>query len=420
MSDAVTVQSLPAEELIQLRLVHEIHTSERKSFRACRRRWNWIFRENRYPYLTAKPLELGTVVHLGYEMYYNPDTWTFPHEVKAEYAIKRAVDKCETQRRAFLQQTAVPYLDNEVQADYDERVELIKGMLRYYFYEIAPKHDRHWTPLKVEIGFMVPIPHPDTKAPLWCKCDQCWEKWAKHYPKRAAWNDGMFRINGQWEGLPVVYAGRCDALFEDSEGYYWIADWKTTRTVNVEHDEFLELDDQVIAYVWALRKLGIPIRGFIYHEQKKGFPQPPALNKVRRLGCMYSVAKNQDTDYDTYLKTVTEEDKEAYEAGAYDKFLAYLKEEGPVFFKRWQIYKSDYQCDQAEYNIGQEALEIISPATRVYPSPGRFGCTVCAFRQPCVEQNAGGDYQYALNTLYEQREHYYVRTEASTESKGGE
>jgi hypothetical protein len=426
---------LDIDEMIALKLVHEIHTSERKSFRACRRRWNWLFRENLYPTMTAKPLEFGTVMHLGYEVYYDPSTWNAPRDVVAQYAIKKAVEKSNEQRKAFLA-SGLPYNEEDVTTDYDERVALIKGMLNHYFKNIAPVQDVGWTPVKVEIAFMVAIPHPDTKEPMWCKCDTCWERWTKSgdtYEKLGlkctCGTPGLnyegpqrdCEVHGEtWQGLPVVYAGRLDMLAVDNEGNYWIFDWKSARAINVDHDEFLELDDQIMSYVWALRKLGLPIKGFVYHEQKKGFPNPPAENKARRLGRLFSVSKNQDTDYDTYLKTIKEFDTAAYEEGLYDEFLDFLQKDGIIFYKRWQIHKTDYQCEQAEYNIGQEALEIIDPLLRIYPSPGRFGCTTCAFRQPCLEVNAGGDFQYALDTLYEKREHYYVRRDPSTESKGGE
>ena len=413
--------TLSVDDLIERKLVHEIHTSERKSYRACRRRWNWLFRESRYPYVTAKPLEFGSAYHLAQEVYYNPDMWNWPRDVVARYAIKVFVDKCEEQRKAFLEQTSVPYLEEEAQVDYDERVVLGQGMLKYYFFKIAPNIDAGWTPVKVEIAFMVAIPHPDTSETMWCKCDRCWEKWVKFKTKanHDYLTDFADKRDPLWIGLPVVYAGRCDMLAVDSNGDYWIFDWKTTARVNVDHDEFLELDDQVLSYIWALRKLGLPIRGFVYHEQKKAFPQPPNKNKVRRLGCIFSVSKSQDTDYETYLATIQQEDEEAYQLGYYDDFLDYLREEQIVYFRRWQIDKSPYQLQQAELNIGKEALEIIDPNLRIYPSPGRFGCTSCAFRQPCLEQNAGGDYQYALDTLYERREHYYVRNEPSTDSRGG-
>lgn len=406
---------MDVDELIERKLVHEIHTSERRSFRACRRRWDWLFRQNYYPIVTAKPLEFGTAYHTAMEVYYNPETWNWDREVVSQLAIKAFVDKCEEQKQKAVAELGHIYLDGEQEADYAERVELGRGMLDYYFTQIAPQQDVGWKPVKVEIAFMVAIPNPETgEEVIWCKCPQCWEKAAKHY----GW-DGSEHQLGAWKGLPVVYAGRLDMLAQDDKGNYWIFDWKTARTVAEKYD-FLYLDDQIASYVWALIKLGLPVKGFVYHEQRKGYPQAPKKNKQRRLGCLFSVAKNQDVDYDTYLKTIMEEDKEAYEEGAYDDMLTYLRNEGIVYFMRHQVAKSYEELLSTERHIGLEALDMLEPGLRIYPSAGRFGCTFCAFQQPCLEMNAGSDYQYALDTMFEKRQHYYVREEPSTESKGGE
>lgn len=378
--------------------VHEVHTSERRSYKACRRRWDWLFRHAYYPLQTAKPLEFGVAYHEAMEVFYHPDTWHMDRQVIGALAVKAFVDKCEEQRKAFLEQTGVPYLEEEVQEDYDERVRLGKGMLKYHQEEISPKWDKGLKPLKVEIGFKVPIVNPYTGEGLQCHNPLC-----KHSP-----------------GAPVVYAGRIDAIMEDERGDQWLYDWKTAARLSTDNDVYLDLDDQITSYVWALRSMGVAIRGFIYAEQKKGFPEPPKQNKTTRLGRKFSVAANQDTDYDIYKRTVEEHDALAYEAGLYDDFLNWLKEEGPVYSERFQRDRSQYELDQAAFNIWQEAKEMINPMLPIYPSAGRFGCNFCAFRQPCMGKNLGEDYKYTLDTLFEQREHYYVRQEASTESKGGE
>lgn len=408
---------------IDQRLVHEIHTSERRSFRACRRRWDWLFHQSYYPKVTAKPLEFGVAYHAAMEVLYNPDTWGWDRDVLLASALKKFVDTCEAQKAKALLETGHLYLDGEVEEDYEERVELGKGMIKYYWQHVAPKVDIGWKPVKVEIGFMVPIINPDTGEDLWCTCDLCFEKWWKYVEEKMPAEEKKFATKegerAGFEGLPVVYAGRLDMLAQDEKGNYWIFDWKTARSI-AENYEFLYLDDQIGSYVWALSKIGIHVKGFVYHEQRKGYPLPPKQNKQRRLGCLFSVAKNQDTDYDFYLRTVMEQDKEAYESGCYDDMLAFLKEEGIVYFDRHMIPKSYEELREIELNIGHEAMDMLNESLRIYPSPGRFGCNFCAFRQPCMEKNARGDYMYALETMFEKREHYYIRQEASTESKGGE
>jgi hypothetical protein len=403
---------------IDNRLVHETHTSERRAFRGCRRRWHWIFRESYYPRITAKPLEFGAAYHEGMEVFYNPETWDWPRDVRTALAIKAFVDKCHSQKVKTLEASGQYSLDEEVEEDYCERVELGKGMIDYYCNQISPREDKGWKPVRVEVEFIVDIPHPETGETIWCTCDVCWEKWIKKQCKGSTPEEAT-RDRSHWKGLPVVYAGRLDVLAQDEYGGLWIIDWKTARSIPEKY-QFLYLDDQVGSYPWALRRLGLNVQGFIYHAQRKGFPQPPKMNKQRRLGCWYSVNKNQDVDYETYLATIQEHDHDAWKDGHYDEMLRFLKEEGIVYFARHQIHKTDEELAEIERNIGLEALDMINPDLRIYPSPGRFACDFCAFQAPCIEMNARGDYQYALDTMFEKRPHYYIREEPSTENRSGE
>jgi hypothetical protein len=403
-------------ELISLRLVHEIHTSERKSYKACRRRWDWLFRQNIYPKTTAKPLEFGVAYHKAMEHYYDPETWSWDREVVAEAAVQVFREKCEQQRKAALESGQQITFDDDIEADYDERVALGVGMLRYYFKKFAPVLDANWHPLEVELGFRVAIPDPrDSSKYLWCKCDLCWGKWVNHHGSLYASDE----VIDDWQGLPVVYAGRLDVLAESDKGELWIIDWKTAATIRENDEVFMLLDDQIGSYVWALRALGYPVKGFVYHEQKKAYPQPPVMNKQRYKGRMFSVNKQFATEWEIYEQTVREQDTQAYEDGLYDEHIQWLKDFGGTFYRRTLIYKTDYETDRIAEYIGYEALEMIDQDLPIYPNPGRFGCNFCAFREPCIEKNAGGDYQYALDTLYEVREPYYMAQESSTESKGG-
>jgi hypothetical protein len=266
-------------------------------------------------------------------------------------------------------------------------------MLKYFVEKQLPAIQKEYVPTHVEVSFDVPLFSPDGNH-IYCKCRTCRTAFAK-------------AGGGRWKGNPVVFSGRVDLIVHDMQGGYWIWDWKSAAQLSTS-EMYLELDDQVASYVWALRTaMGLNIRGFIYHEQRKAFPEAPKENKVRRLGRLYSVNVNQATDYNTYLATVMEFDKEAYEAGCYDDHLAWLKASGTDYYRKFTIYKSDFELMEVEKNLLAEALDMIDPGLRIYPMPGKFSCQNCAFQGPCLSKNAGEDYEYQLKTLYQKRLPYY-------------
>jgi hypothetical protein len=335
------------------------------------------------------------------EVGYDPQRWGYPLDVRRDLALKAFRAKCQEQWDKFLTTPEAELADYDaVRDDYEERMRLGEGMLLYHFSKVAPVEDPKITPLAVEVRFEVPIVNPDTGEQLWCHIPNC-----RQHPEGPA---------------PVVFAGRIDLLAEDQYGDLWIEDWKTSARLSTDRDEFLDLDDQVGSYVWAMNQLGRPVRGFIYHEQYKAYPQKPEKLTRRYKGRIFSTNKNQATTAELATKTFMEEDREAFDEGLYDDYIQFLENDGRPFHERFQKHRSPAELEQIGRNLYDEALDMVSPYTRLYPNPGRFSCGSCAFRQPCLEKNGGGDYQYALDSLFDRREHYWVRTEASTETKGGE
>jgi hypothetical protein len=431
------------DDYIEAKLCHSIHTSQRRSFRGCRQRHQWLFEEFWYPRTTAKPLEFGSAYHVGLETYFNPLFWDKPREVVLELAIQAFRQECEDQLKSYYRATGMEEgteLDPEVEADYKERKELGKGMLRYFHAKIRDEPKlHHMRPIKVEIPFEFPIESP-TGEQMWCKCKTCWHRFKESTHVTSTINSQMTyqacaceELEGEdwwesfydehWKGLPVTYGGRIDAIFEHADGRIWIVDWKTAARLASEQDrtEFLSLDDQILSYCAALWKLGIRVAGFLYFEQKKVAPVEPEPLVRRRLGRMFSVSKQNTYDPDVYEKTVSEIDPEAYEEGLYDDFIDYLRTEGGRFHSVYKEYRTEEQMRIALEDIYNEACDILDPNLRIYKNAGRFNCGMCAFRQPCLEKSSGGDYQYALETMFEKRQyHYWEQKKPSTDSKGGE
>lgn len=371
------------------RETHEIHTSENRSYRGCRRRWDWAYRQGYILASSPKPLELGIAFHIGMETFYNPETWTTTtKEEKAQNAIAAAVAECEKQRAKFLLTTRQ---DNVMQAegdDYTDRIDLIIGMIEHYAYFIHPQEDNWFRPIKTEVAFRVPILDPDTGEPLTC-----------NHPGTQVGGCGQ----NHPVGAPVTFDGRVDMIIEDIyNGGYFIWDHKSAAQVQ-QNDTYLHFDDQVGGYPWALRTmLGLDVRGFVYAEYKKDYPKPPLTLKRRTGGRLFSVNHQQGTNYAMFMETVTRYDPEGLKDGSYAEYIAWLQsKEAPVYHKRFPIIKTPYELDQIGYNIGMQAREMVSPSLPIYPAPGRFSCSGCAYQAPCRGKNAGEDIEYTLSTLYE-------------------
>jgi len=421
---------LDVNDYIEAGLTHSLHTSERRSFRGCRRRWNWLFREYYYPRETAKPLEFGVAYHKAMEVFYDPIWWDKPRDAVLEMSIQAFRKACDSQLGEYRELVGEP--DNEKLIDFKERKVLGEGMIRYHAEVVAPELDyHHYRPVKVEVKFEVPIKNPETGEQLWCNCVSCWSRYraymATQYP---VGSDALDEIDAlhkrfphRWIGLPVSYGGRIDAIFENNQGQYFVVDWKTAATLAEASQRlmFLLLDDQITSYVWALNECGVRVVGFIYHEQRKAFAQPPALLSRRYKGKLFSTNKDQATNLEIFTRTIEENDPEGYATGMYEEYMDKLRDEPPRFHARYPVYRTDAELRQCGLNIYKEAVDMINPDLSIYPNAGRFNCQNCAFNQPCLEQNSEGDVLFTLESLFEKRRyHYWESKKPSTESKGGE
>jgi hypothetical protein len=387
---------------------HEIHVSERRSFRGCKRRWNWAYREGYVPEQPIKPLEFGVAYHAAMEVFYNPVTWLDSIEERLERAIAVFNKECEEQQQNYLVAMNVRELPDEVAIDYQERIELGKGMLTYYAEYVHPKMDNWFKPVAVEIPFEVPIEDPDRPGSS-LKCTN-----SPHCGQGHS-NDP------DDDDSNVVYAGRVDMLVEDIRfGGYFIWDHKTASQL-AKDDGFLQLDDQVGSYAWALRNiLGLDIRGFIYAETRKDYPREPKQLKRLSGGRSFSTAQNQATSLEIFEPFVATHDKVAYEEGAYDEYLQFLRSaEATSFTQRFVIIKSEAELENIGKNISLEAAEMVDSRTRIYPSVGRYTCSTCAYRQPCLSEFMNEDTKYLLESTYKQTDRRYWMDQPPSSEKAG-
>jgi hypothetical protein len=390
--------------MIDTNLIHEVHGSELTAFRHCRLQHEWSFSGGYSSPVQPAPLEFGSAFHVGMETFWSPETWYLPLKELYAHARDAFIAECERQRTVYLQRLEQYALDPEAKVDYETRVVLGKGMLRKFVCTVDRKA---FTPVAVEQEAFVPI-YDDKGNQVFCRCNGCQGKYIKRFGPIPGKIDPSGQATlGRWTGLPVYYGIRVDAMLQDREGGYWIVDWKTTAQL-LKDQTILELDGQVGSYCWAImRELNLDVRGFKYVQIFKGFPNRPKLLQRSMQGRWYSVAKQQRTDFETYMRHVRKYDLPGYEAGFYDEYLYWLKENAPDFVRWFTVHKTGIQLDNIGNDIRDQILDLLAPH-RVYPSSSRIQCQMCHFQEPCLERQSGGDYQDILNTQYVQGPPYYV------------
>ena len=321
-----------------------IRTSDRGRFKKCRQQWDFEspMRQG-YRYAGGvKPLDFGIAMHVGLEIYYDPERWSYPKEIREKLAIRAFLDSCEEQKAKVM--LATPDLSVETEADFKERGELGVAMLEHYF-SWSEERDT-FKPIKSEIEFEVPIP-----------------------------------------GMDAVYQGRIDLIIEDAQGDYWIVDHKTAAQFG--DTTHLDLDVQVGSYCWAIQKqLGIPVKGVIYNELRKSVPQEPVVNKNGTI----SRNKAQRTTATLYRQKIAELGLREID---YAEILEHL-EKNQNYFRRTVLFRSSAELEVVEKIIQLEAKDMLDPDVSIYPNPTKFNCGWCSFFAPCLATMDGSDPTWLL------------------------
>lgn len=332
------------------------------------------------------------------EQIYEPTLWEITTDKdKTERAIAVYVETCQAQRENFLKvtgQTKKSFEDTHGD-DYQERIELGRGMILHYMREIHPKADTWFKPVAVEVPFSVPLTYPDVR--------KAWGKVGEALTCENAPFCGQDHPNP----APITLNGRVDALLEDlHEGGYFVADWKSAAQLIV-NGEFLQLDDQITSYCAALQLiLELDIRGFMYAEFKKAFPEPPHPLSRRYKGKLFSTGKTLNTNYELALATYENEDPVGFQQGLYDEFLVWLQgPEAPRYHQRFPVIQSDAKLENVLTNVAMEAMDITDPDLLIYPAPSKMNCSGCAFKAPCLGKFNDEDYIYTLQSLFEKKQY---------------
>lgn len=342
-----------------------IRTSDRISFKNCRRRWGWSshLRHNLGPKQNAAPLWFGSGMHFALEDYHGYNRFGNPAEAFMAYV--KATKEHDPK--------ALP-------EEFPELTILGQDMMNYYLVWLKSRKNlrTYWVDgvPQVEVNFRFKIPMPQ----------ELLEKYG--YDE-------------------VHYSGTIDLVcIDDETDLLWFLDYKSAKSIQTLH---YQTDPQVSAYMWAGPHIyDKPIGGFIYQQHLKAVPKPGRTLKNGDI----SVAQNQLTDYYTYLDTLMEKYKTPELFPADNKrLLSELQmlenEEYNNFIRRDKIYRNHAQAQAEGTKIMMETEDMLNPELSLYPNQTRDCPNFCPFISPCISLDAGMDWQEELKLLMRPRASSY-------------
>lgn len=219
-----------------------ISVTQRSSFKACRRQFNWAYNEKLEPKGgSIGALWFGRLIHFCLAGYYRGKKW-----------------EDEWDRWLVLQadEFGTDHLEDERTREF---LRLGRDMMERYV-PWAQQADRGWEVLEVE------------------------PEWKVKVPGRRVLLDAHPDLVIRWNGR------------------LWVVDHKTKSSFSSPAE--LEFDDQMIAYLWATyQRYGEMPKGAIYSQLRKKSPAAPMLLKS---GKALSRDKQIDTTYDLYYQAILE------------------------------------------------------------------------------------------------------------------
>lgn len=346
---------------------YSIHTTDRASFKRCKRRWDFASPLRQYlAPIEGKSIALwfGTGFHFALEDFHGLRLWNTPDKAFEAYVQACSAEECPQ--------------------DVAEHVDLAMRMFAHYM---------RWIQLRDEFEAAVFVDEQDpTKQKLACEVD-----FQIDLPEL-----NMF-------DMPVKYEGTFDSLYlHKFTKKIWVAEYKTAKSFDVLK---LATDDQVSSYVWALRKC-LPayaaqdrLGGVVYKQFKKNAPHAP----IRLAGGGLSVNKQQSTTYGQYLQALKQlfpgVPIEKYEA-KYREMLNCLSQQetlaGDDFINQQLVSRSEHNVATQYRKILADAYEMLNDPA-ITTNPTRDCTWDCAFRDVCIAMDEGADWENQIKLGFGKR-----------------
>ncbi len=335
-----------------------IRTSDRISFKRCRRKWKWSSHLGHYLEQDVKsaPLWLGTGVHFSLE-----DVHGYKRYPSGADALRAYTNACKTVGSHTLPD------------GWKEQLELGCGMMDYY--------EDHWLHNRdsLKTYYVDEVPQCEAKfsIPLteFCPPD----------------------LLEKYDVNSVTYQGTLDRVTIDEDGNLWVNEYKTAKAFATRH---FETDCQVSAYVWAASCVySKPIAGVIYQQHRKDLPELPRVLSTGK----FSLNKQQLTTHHLYrealLNLYGRPEKFPLE---YVQFLGHLAEQehenSDKYVRRDIVFRTKHQIAAEGEKIILELEDMLNENLPLYPNPTRDCAWDCDFQSPCISMDDGSDWEDDLSS----------------------
>ena len=417
-----------------------IHTSDRATFKECRRAWAWSSpsRMNLQPKAEVHGIRenfwFGTGIHYALQKYYEPlrqdpvvvwQTWFQLQWGGGLVTADELGDFYDRQPEVYTHDGnndftyRVRGLDELLPSpDEDRFMELLDlgtGMMKYYK-EYAEAND-NFTVIATEHQFSVPVLDADGNPLYMVDNRRMPDEWAQEFEGRdipenvfgPLWREG-FEVDNYTLEKQVHARGRMDLILQNNEsGRYGIKDYKTAATIGDDYFKHLDLDEQATSYLTLgevealIYDLPYKKLEFISYEALlKGYPKPPTItskgmpsidrSKETTTAALFDEAVNK-----LGIRMIFEQDPKMQ---SYYTWL--MESEDKRFVNRQDKWRNNAQRTNARIRLYYEALDMLSPNLVAYPNPRKeYNCLNCIFRTPCLQAEDGSDYKETLEMGFE-------------------
>lgn len=231
-----------------------------------------------------------------------------------------------------------------------------------------------------------------------------------HYQQEQDWNvlEVEFKVEVEMPGVGL-FRGRADLLVETPYGLY-VEDHKSHK--NLPSMDFRLRDAQSALYIWAFRKAGYPVDGFIWNYVRYHAPREIRFNKNGTLS-----KRQGDTTYDVAYRSIKRQGRDPKD---YRDVLLPLHRHryvhgGPQlspFFKRSVLEKDDDMLAQAVREASHTARRMNRYPflnRRVVERNNTRSCEWCTYKDLCSVELFGGDTRHVLRgfTQGDPLDYYY-------------